>query len=283
MIIYLDGVKVIDPGEPGHGQYYPSYCQQWLEWLVSNNPESNNYGPVYFVHCVSPCLHENSSHGNSSYGTQPVVRIGMQAISINAGNYVFLPIITSAAETIDNGVPDNPTTLLNYVRMELEAGDNPPDPDQATIVDATNFNSNKDRMEPIVTGNLDRYLVITDVFPLDVPPAQPGSRLLRTCFDVPINTVGVRNCRVGGYWILMRFTEPEKKYYICSSSKGRGSYQTGMLYEIDVSGFKKDELRKVKKDGRGRTNDQIKMIVKQLRKDGQLDQKDEETIERILA
>jgi hypothetical protein len=91
-----------------------------------------NYGPVYFLHCVSPCLQENISHGNSSYDTQPVVRIGMQAISINAGNYVFLPIVTSAAETIDNGVPDNPTTLLNYVRMELEAGDNPPDPDQAT-------------------------------------------------------------------------------------------------------------------------------------------------------
>ncbi len=276
-------MKVIDPGEPGHGQYYPSYCQQWMEWLVSNNPESNNYGPVYFLHCVSPCQQENSSQGNSSYGTQPIVRIGTQAISISAGNYVFLPIITSSAETIDNGVPDDPTTLLNYVRTDLESGDNPPDPDQAIILDATKFDPKNVHKEPIVRA-LDRFLVITDVFPLDVPQAQPGSRLLRTCFDVPINTVGVRNCRVGGYWILMQFTEPEKKYYICSSSRGRGSYHSGMLYEIDVSGFKKDEQRKRTNDQqRKRTNDQIKKIVKQLRKDEQIAESDEEIIEHVLA
>lgn len=282
MIIDLEGVKVIDPGEPGYGQYYPSYCQQWMEWLVSNNPESNNYGPVYFLHCVPPCQQENNSQGHGSYGAQPIVRIGTQAISINAGDYVFLPIITSAAETIDNGVPDDPTMLLNYVRMELEAGDNPPDPDQATILDATDFDPNNVHKEHIVK-DLNRFLVITDVFPLDVPQSQPGSRLLRTCFDVPINTVGVRNCRVGGYWILMQFTEPEKKYYISSSSRGRGSYQSGMLYEIDVSGFKKDDLRKVKRDGRGRINEQIKKVVKQLRKDEQIDKDEEEIIEHVLA
>ena len=256
----------------------------WNGWFLITLSQIIMVLFIFFT-VFHPVCRKIGSLGNSSYGIQPVVRIGMQAISINPGNYVFLPIITSAAETIDNGVPDNPTTLLNYVRMDLEAGDNPPDPDQATIIDATNFSPKEQmntHMEPIVK-EFDRFLVITDVFPLDVPPAQPGSRLLRTCFDVPINTVGVRNCRVGGYWILMRFTEPEKKYYIRSSSRGRGSYQAGMLYEIDVSGFKKDDSRNVKRDGRGRTNDQIKMIVKQLRKEGQIDQNDEANIERILA
>jgi hypothetical protein len=98
----------------------------------------------------------------------------------------------AAAETVDNGVPDNPTALLNYVRMDLDAGDNPPDIDQATIVDATNTEK-PGKPEPIVREGLHRYLVITDVFSLDVPPAQPGSKLLRTCFDVPINVTGIEN------------------------------------------------------------------------------------------
>ena len=290
----MEGLQVIGPGEPGHGQYYPSYCRQWIEWLVSNNPESNNYGPVFFLHCVPPCQQENSSQIVSSYGTRPIVRIGTQAISIKAGNYVFLPIITSAAETIDNGVPDNPATLLNYVRADLEAGDNPPAPNQATIVDATDIDPDtpnpKTRMVPIVPGQLDRHCIITDVFPLDVPPAQPGSKLLRTCFDVPINTVGVRNCCLGGYWILMQFTIPGKKYYICSFSRGRGSYQSGMFYEIDVSGFNEQDIKQVKriKDGRVRTNDEINRIeinriVKQLVEDEQIDKNDEKIIKHVLG
>jgi hypothetical protein len=275
-ILSLQGMEVIKPWEPGNGLYYPSYCRQWLEWMVSNNPESNNYGPVYFLHCVSTCNQEN---GN--YGMQPVVRIGRQSITISAGNYVFLPIITAAAETVDNGVPDNPAALLNYVRMDLDAGDNPPDINQATIIDATDPKSQGPR-EQIVKERLDRFLVITDVFSLDVPPAQPGSKLLRTCFDVPINTVGERNCRVGGYWILMQFTEPHKRYFIHSSSRGRGSYESGMLYEINVTGINKEELIRAKKDRRVRTGDPIKKIVKKLKEDEQISSEDHSIIEVLL-
>jgi hypothetical protein len=274
MIISLDGVRVITPGEPGHGQYYPSYCQQWMEWLVSNNPESNNYGPVFFLHCVSPCQY---------YGAQTVVRIGPQAISINAGSYVFLPIITAAAETIDSGVQDNPSALLNYVRMDLEAGDNPPHPDQAGIIDATNIDQNdQNTFEPIV-DDLDPYLVVTDVFPLDVPPAQSGSRLLRTCFDIPIDTPGVRNCRVGGYWILMCFSEPGRKYYIRSFARGRPPYQSGMLYEINVSESKRTRKTddQVIKDIK-RTNDKIVGVVDKLSDDKLIDSEDKKILKNIL-
>ena len=275
----MDGVQIIEPGEPGHGQYYPSYCQQWMEWLVSNNPESNNYGPVFFLHCVSPCQQENSG-----YGTQPIVRIGTQALSINVGEYVFLPIVTAAAETVDSGVSDNPTALLNYVRMDLEAGDNPPHRSQATIVDATNVDQNDQiAMEPIVRGDLDKHLVVTDVFPLDVPTAQPGSRLLRNCFDIPINTAGVRNCRVGGYWILMRFNEPGRKYYIRSFARGRPPYQSGMLYEINVLNSKKPQRSndQVMKDIK-RTNAQIIGVVDKLSDDGLIDPDDKKIIKNIL-
>jgi hypothetical protein len=273
---------VIKPSEPGNGLYYPSYCRQWMEWIVSNNPEVNNYGPVYFLHCVSNCNQENGGNDNGSYAMQPVVRIGRQSITISAGNYVFLPVIMAAAETVDNGVADNPTALLNYVRMDLDAGDNPPDIDQATIIDATNAEK-PGEPEPIVREGLHRYLVITDVFSLDVPPAQPGSRLLRTCFDVPINTVGERNCRVGGYWILMQFNEPQKRYFIHSSSKGRGSYESGMLYEINVTGIENEKLMLAKKVARVGTGNPIKKIVNKLKEDEEISPNDNTIIEELLA
>ena len=279
----MNGWIVIKPWEPGNGLYYPSYCRQWMEWIVSNNPESNNYGPVYFLHCVSTCNHESGGNDNGSYAMQPVVRIGRQSITISAGNYVFLPIIMAAAETVDNGVPDNPASLLNYVRMDLDAGDNPPSTSQATIVDATDP-KNPGEPKQIVDRSeaLDRYLVITDVFSLDVPPAQPGSRLLRTCFDVPINTVGERNCRVGGYWILMQFTIPGKRYFIYSSSKGRGSYESGMLYEIIVTGYKRQDMARPTKVKRVGTGDLMKKIVKKLKEDDQISSDDQSIIARLL-
>jgi hypothetical protein len=280
----VQGLEIVEPGDLGHGQYYPSYCQEWMEWLVSNNPESNNDGPIYFLHCVSP--QENSRYGNSTYNTEPVVRIGIQSISINPGNYVFLPIITAAAETIDTGVPDTPAALLNYVRTDLEGGDSPPDRTQATIVDATNIDpakNDKIPMVPIIDDGLDRFLVITNVFPLDVPPAQPGARLLRNSFDIPINTPGVRNCRVGGYWILMRFNNAGKRYFISSFAKGRSQYRAGMLYEIEVSTFEKPRRTndQIMKDNK-MTNHQIKRVVEKLSEDGQIDQDYKKIIERIL-
>jgi hypothetical protein len=223
---------VIDPSMSGNGLFYPSYCEEWLTWLVSNNPESTNYGSVHFLHCV-PCQ-EGQGDGYSNYPI--VVRIGPQALNINAGEYIFMPVLTSAAEPVDSGVPDNPTALLNYVRMDLEQGDNPPDPSQARIIDASP--GIKGSLNPIVP-DLTPYFVISDVFPLYVPPAQPGARLLRNCFDVPINTEGVRNCRVGGWWLLIRFKTANKVYFIHSFSRGRGQYLSGMFYQINVLGQSK--------------------------------------------
>jgi hypothetical protein len=279
----LNGWVVIKPSEPGNGLYYPSYCRQWMEWIVSNNPESNNYGPVYFLHCVSTCNQENGGNDNGNYAMQPVVRIGRQSLTISAGNYVFLPVIMAAAETVDNGVPDNPAALLDYVRMDLDAGDNPPSTNQATIIDATDPNR-PGEPKHIVDKNegLGRYLVITEVFSLDVPPGQPGSRLLRTCFDVPINTVGERSCRVGGYWILMQFTEPGKRYFIHSSSRGRGSYESGMLYEIIVTGFESSTFRSPTKVKRVGTGDLMKKIVRKLKEDDQISPKDETIINSLM-
>jgi hypothetical protein len=228
MIINLStaGYEVIEPGKPGHGQFYPSYCEQWTRWIVSNNPESTNYGPVHFLHCVS-CPEQQGA----SYGSQIVVRIGSQATNINAGEYVFLPVLSTTAETVDSGIPDNPTALLNYVRMDLEAGDNPPHPEQATICDT----KGSAKPTPIVT-DLAQHLIITNVFPLYVPPLQQSGSQLRTCFDVPITTEGVRNCVVGGWWLLIQFKTPNTSYYIHTFSRGSGQYQAGMFHQINVLG-----------------------------------------------
>jgi hypothetical protein len=226
----IGGYKVLEINQPGAGQYYPSYCEQWMTWIVSNNPEINNYGPVHFLHGMS--CQETAQGGG--YGVQPVVRIGGQAITIKPGEYVFLPIINSAAETIDSGVPDNPAALLNYVRADLEEGDNPLDNKQVIIARDPDPADHKASALKDEIGKK-AVQVLSNVFPLYVPPAQQGASLLRTCFDTPINTEGVRNCVVGGWWMLIKFTGTGNTYYIRSFAKGRGHYQAAMFYQINVS------------------------------------------------
>ena len=222
--------RVVPLGEPANGRFYQSYCAEWLTWLVSNNPEATNYGPVYFLHCLN--YRENQDADN--YANQPVVRIGSQALNIRPGEFIFLPVITSFAEPIDSGVQDDSISLLNYVRTYMEAGDKPLHPSQATIINATN----PDKIGPAkpIVENLASYQVITDVFPLYVPPVQPGARLLRTSIDVPIITEGVRNARIGGWFLLIKFIVPDKKYYIHTFARGRGQYLAGMFHEINVVG-----------------------------------------------
>jgi hypothetical protein len=271
--------EVIEPGNPGYGQYYPSYCEQWITWLVSNNPESNNYGPVYFLHCVS-CPGEGVGYGN-----QVVVRVGPDALDVRAGEYIFLPVLTSTIDTIDNGAPDNPAALLNYLRMDLQQGDNPPKISQATILDATDNDVNAE-WKPIVS-DLAPFFVISDVFQLDVPSAQEGTRLLRTCVDVPMNTEGVRNCRVGGWWLLIRFLKPFKTYYIHTRTKGRGNYKAGMFYQINVLGESENAKLPTASgvDEEPEEDWSIHPIIssaKKLSKDGQLDPETAKFVEAIL-
>jgi hypothetical protein len=249
------GYRVIKPNESGAGQMYQSYCIQWMRWIVLNNPELNNYGPVYFLHCAS-CQEHQTAGG---YSIQPVVRVGSQAISINVNEYVFLPVIMAAADPIDTpGIPDDPMALLNYVRMDLQGGDNPPLSEQVKIARVTGGPRNN----LVEDADLSHYLVISDVFRLDVPSAQLGASLLRTCFDLPINTEGVRDCVVGGWWILIQFTTPGT-YYIHSYAKGRGQYRAAMFYQIDVLG---DSTRTISTTPRKPPKDWSKSAVLTLAK-----------------
>jgi hypothetical protein len=216
----LPAYDVVTPLELVHNQPYAWYWKMWMSWLVTNNPESNTtyaFPDVNFLHCVS-CPEENATGG---YAIQPVVRMGAQAITVNIGDYVFVPIINAMAETIDNNIPDNPASLLQHVIRDLAEGDNPPQPNQATIDG-----------NPIV-NDLAPYLIISDLFPLTVLPAQEGARLLRTCLDVPINTEGTRTCVVGGWCVMIRFNTAGS-YYIRTFSRGRWQYRATSFYQIDV-------------------------------------------------
>jgi hypothetical protein len=219
----MQGIEVIDVSKLVNGQSYQSYCEKWMQWFVSNNAESRNYGSVYYLHGLAPTDQEDP--GN--YTNIPVTRIGSQAMNISEGEYIFLPVLNAFSETIDTGVPDDPNSLLNYVKMEL-AG-TCPHHEQATITNGAAGNTEN------LVEDLSKYLVITDVFSLYVPPIQQGAKQLRTSIDIPIVTEGYRNCIMGGWILIIKFTQAGK-YYIHTYANGRGQYRTGMLYEINVSG-----------------------------------------------
>lgn len=259
------GYWVIPVEEPANGRFYQSYCAEWLTWLVSNNPEATNYGPVYFLHC----LNYQGEQDTNNYANQPLIRIGSQALNIRPGEFIFFPVITSFAETVDSGVQDDPTSLLNYVRTYMEAGDKPLHESQATIIDATD-SSNPGLAEPIV-NNLASHQVITDVFPLYVPPVQPGARLLRTSIDVPIITEGVRNARIGGWFLLIQFYVPDRKYYIHTFARGRGQYLAGMFHEINVVGSVPEYMMAPKKPQVDWSASIIKNALKAKKDIGEID------------
>jgi hypothetical protein len=218
----MEGVEVIDSIRLVNGQSYQSYCQQWMNWVVSLNPEINNQGPVCFLHGV-PSWGKQDDENYS----KPVIRIGSQAIEINVGEYVFFPIINAFYESSDPRVSDDPESLLNWVKMDL-AGPRP-NARQATIT-----NIERNQIENIVP-DLSPFLIITPEFLLNVPPAWDGAKLLRTNFDGPMLSDGIKKCVVGGFWILLKFNN-SGKFYIHTYARGPRQYRTGMFYQINVSG-----------------------------------------------
>ena len=67
----MKGVEVIDSIRLVNGQSYQSYCQQWMNWVVGINPETNNYGTVCFLHGVAP----REKQDDENYSNKPVIRI----------------------------------------------------------------------------------------------------------------------------------------------------------------------------------------------------------------
>jgi len=203
------------------GRSYQDLVELWTQWFVSADPDLNNNGNVVFLRGIdfprSPQM--------TGYSRRPAVMVGNHSLNILSKQFLFIPVITTTANEIDDNAK-TPQERSYIVWRDTNEGDNPPSRNQV-IIDGNSLDT-----VPFLTFSRD--------FRLDVPDV-PYGRSLKDYFDIPITTTGDVQAQTGGYFVLIRFTNDKefKNHSIIFQAQGiqglEGPYFASGIYSVNVS------------------------------------------------
>ena len=207
------------------GRAYADILEDWMQWLLSINPDSNNNGRVVFLRGI-----DFAETPNEDY--RLFTRVGRDKLTICHDQAVFLPVITYHIDSY-NYTSDNEAQRLRRLEGIMEDGFIPV-PNNALIgVDLAMGAA--PAITPIVDNRDDilNYRTITRDFELVVPDSSYG-RTLATLLDYPIPQAGKFDCRCGAYAYLVTQLDPGHTYTIVSAGRGEDGYNTAMTIDIEV-------------------------------------------------
>jgi hypothetical protein len=210
------------------GRSYPDLLEMWTQWLVSDNPDSHNYGDVVFIRGAD--FPENPQQ--TGYSGKPAMFVGPRSLNICNDQFLFFPVIC----TIANQVDDHANTAqerANVVWHDNLEGDYPPLANQVLIDGKELYTGKKDE------SNLEDFNTWTRDFVLHVPDV-PYGRSLKDYLDVPISVTGEVPAVNAGPCILFRFRHSEyKSHSLVFQARGvrgqSGIYFSSGVYTINVS------------------------------------------------
>jgi hypothetical protein len=201
--------QVVSTNENLYGKSYGEWLAAAWNWLLSSNIDEQT-GIVYF-------LRTSSNYKDKG----PYCKIGKHRIQVFADQSIFVPVIISLAD--EKHFPNLFTAELRRadVNNDIDKGDNPPKPYQATI-----------NGEPIV-DDLKDFRVESPEFLLDV--SKDSS--VKNDLEVPINTPGGWQAISAGYCVIIKslpVNSESEPYRLHIGAQGRDNYYTEALYDITV-------------------------------------------------
>jgi hypothetical protein len=221
-----------------HGTYagktYSEWISDWYNWFLSKDPDEHNNGPVFFLKSYpSPRILKTKVEGNessdgsykSTFLNYPNLVVGNDSPEIFDDQAILAPVMGANMDADDPSITEE--YMRNWVRNQIDNGDNPPKSYQLTINDQPVFDD---------VDELLKYRVETPLFQLMVPEAEFGSSL-KDFMEIPYKP-GAYNSIADGYFVLLKGLAV-KEYTIHSYSQGsnyggKQRYFSEYLYHIKV-------------------------------------------------
>jgi len=223
-----EGYQVIRPEESQNitGRSYQELIESYAQWFISDNPDAHNSSNVVFLRGMD----FNNPPEILGYRGQPAIFVGSRALTICSNQSLFLPIIL----TLVNEIDDHASTAEERSRVvwrDTLLGDNPPTADQI-LIDG----------EPLhIEGEQDltKFFVLSRDFVLHVPDV-PYGRSLKDYLDIPISGTEDRYAAIGAYCLLFKFNlNPQNpSHRVVFHARGvfgpAGQYFSSGVYSINV-------------------------------------------------
>ena len=201
---------IVNPTDNYHGKSYSELVQEFVQWLLQDEPDNQTLRDVVFLRGVDTSPYSSYSHR--------FVRIGNDAIQMNEGQALMITQTTVFLDSVHHHL-DTPEKRTDYVNQLLEEADNPPSRNKVSF---DGFNPEIDWSE---------YKVITPNFTLLVP--EPGGRNLGQYLDFPFNIPGPTECVCGGYFLLLQ-NIPQGNHIVAFHGIGDFGYRNQALVELNV-------------------------------------------------
>ena len=206
---------IVNPADNYNGKSYKDYVKEFIQWLVSHDPDNQSLNDVVNIRGVD--FHKDPST-YSSY-SHSFVKIGKDALTMTERQGLFITVQTSFADEIHHHL-ETPEKRKYYVNQLIQMGDDPPFNNQISI----------DGFHP--EGDMLKYKVITDDFLLRVPEPVDG-KTLGQLLDVPFNQPGDTWTVAGGYFLLLA-NLPVGNHVIGFYGNGDFGYSNRALVEVNV-------------------------------------------------
>lgn len=230
------------------GLSYSDLAISWFRWLVSEDPDKNNDGPVYYLRGM-----DFAPPGADVDHYYSFVRLGKNKLKVPAKRPIFWPIIFYYLSELH--YPNlTEQQMYRLLRKWMEAGDNPPSADQATI--------DGNRIQ-----NFPGTLIVTPIFELNIPDADATyKKTLAPLFtDEPFKVPGTYKCIAGGYFVLLKGLEArDDPYTIVSHGRGELNYITDTVVEVLVQSMELSSLLKAPGAGNKAAEAQVTNLVERL-------------------
>jgi hypothetical protein len=201
---------IVKPTDNYHGKSYSELVQEFVQWLLQDEPDNQTLRDVVFLRGVDTSPYSSYSHR--------FVRIGKDALQMNEGQALMFTQTTVFLDSVHHHL-ETPEKRTDYVNQLLEEADNPPSKNKVSF---DGFNPDIDWSE---------YKVITPNFTVIVP--EPSNRNLGQYLDFPFNIPGPTECVCGGYFLLLK-NLPPGNHIVGFHGLGDFGYRNQALVELNV-------------------------------------------------
>lgn len=204
--------EIISPRSNHLGLSYGEWARNWMNWLVSRDPDSNNTGPVVYIRGVD-FTKEYSLYTN-------FIRLEEKRLKMSLDQALLCPMMACYIDARHHtNAEDHQKRLSKAFRLVIN-GDYPPDKKQFSI-DGNNF--------PI---SLEEFLIVTPEFKLHVP-SPTYENTLGGILDVPLIFEGDWDCVVAGYFVLIKPTKVGRNI-IALNATAEDGYHIESIVEVEV-------------------------------------------------
>jgi hypothetical protein len=213
-------IQILESNDIYHGRSFGDWIGEWWNWLISDDPEYSQIGPIYFLRPGLP-----REKGTLNFKTV-YSKIGTDAVTVYADQAILFPVINSMIDERHFPYLDSQAKRRYQVRNDTSYS-------PKLALDAC-----KIEKKPIFDNrngkSWDDLRVESPDFQLHIPNVEYG-KSFKDLLDYPLEYAGDYPAVTDGYWVFIKnLPESDDNYTIEWQAKGLDGYSVSAVYEIRV-------------------------------------------------